>query len=68
MASAGSAEPGLSGWTVDLEDSEGNVLASALTDSNGNYSFSYVGGGTYEVAEVVPSGWVQTQLAYHPTT
>ena len=39
----GSAEPGLSGWTVDLEDSSGNVLASALTNSNGKYSFTGVG-------------------------
>ena len=50
----GSGEPGLAGWTVDLEDSQGNVLASALTDSNGNYSFTGVGGGSYQVAEVVP--------------
>ena len=63
----GSGEPGLSGWTVDLEDSSGDVLASVLTDSNGNYSFTDVGGGSYQVAEVVPTGWVQTQPLY-PTT
>ena len=57
----GSAEPGLAGWTVDLEDSSGNVLASVLTDSNGNYSFTGVGGGSYQVAEVVQTNWVQTQ-------
>ena len=57
----GSSEPGLAGWTVDLEDSSGNVLASTLTDSNGNYSFTDVGAGSYQVAEVVPTGWVQTQ-------
>jgi hypothetical protein len=60
----GSGEPGLSGWTVDLEDSSGNVLASTLTDSNGNYSFTDVGGGSYQIAEVVPTGWVQTQPLY----
>ena len=49
----GSGEPGLAGWTVDLEDSSGNVLATVLTDSNGNYSFTGVGGGSYQVAEVV---------------
>ena len=57
----GSGEPGLAGWTVDLEDSSGNVLASVLTDSNGNYSFTGVGGGSYQVAEVVQTNWVQTQ-------
>ncbi len=62
----GAGEPGLAGWTVDLEDSSGNVLASALTDSNGNYSFTGVGGGTYEVAQVVPTNWVQTQ-PFYPT-
>ena len=44
LRSAG--EPGLAGWTVDLEDSSGNVLASVLTDSNGNYTFTGVGGGS----------------------
>ena len=57
----GSSEPGLAGWTVDLEDSSGNVLASVLTDSNGNYEFTGVGGGSYQVAEVVQTNWVQTQ-------
>ena len=46
---------------MDLEDSSGNVLASVLTDSNGNYSFTGVGGGSYQVAEVVQTNWVQTQ-------
>ena len=62
MKNAG--EPGLAGWTVDLEDSSGNMLASVLTDSNGNYSFTGVGGGTYLVAEVVQTNWVQTQPLY----
>ena len=60
----GSGEPGLAGWTVDLEDSSGNVLATVLTDSNGNYSFTGVGGGSYQVAEVVQNNWVQTQPGY----
>ena len=60
----GKGEPGLAGWTVDLEDSSGNVLATVLTDSNGNYSFTGVGGGSYQVAEVVQSNWVQTQPGY----
>ncbi len=60
----GATEPGLAGFTVDLEDSSGNVLATVLTDSSGNYSFSGVGGGTYLIAQVVPTNWVQTQPLY----
>ena len=63
----GPSEPGLAGWTVDLTDSSGNVLASVLTDSNGNYSFTGVGPGTFGVAEVIQTNWVQTQPQY-PTT
>ena len=32
-----------------------------LSDSNGNYSLSGVGGGSYIVAQVVQTNWVQTQ-------
>ena len=54
-------EPGLQGWTVDLEDSHGNIVATTTTDANGNYSFVNLYPGTFEVAQVVQSGWVQTQ-------
>ncbi len=58
----GSSEPGLAGWTVNLLDSTGSVLGSVLADASGNYKFSGVSlGSTYQVAESVPSGWVQTQ-------
>jgi Legume lectin domain/SdrD B-like domain/Bacterial pre-peptidase C-terminal domain/Bacterial Ig-like domain len=60
----GAGEPGLASWTVDLEDSSGNVLATVLTDSSGNYAFAGVGAGTYLVAEVVQTNWVQTQPSY----
>jgi hypothetical protein len=53
-------EPGLSGQVVDLLDSNGNVLASTSTDSNGNYTFYELGAGTYEIQDAVPAGWVQT--------
>ena len=59
-----SGEPGLQGWTVQLENSSGTVIASVLSDVNGNYTFTGVGGGTYEVAEVVQINWVQTQPLY----
>ncbi len=60
----GPTEPGLAGFTVDLEDSSGNVLATVLTDSSGNYNFSGVIGGTYIIAQVIPTNWVQTQPLY----
>jgi hypothetical protein len=62
-----SNEPGLSGWTVNLENSQGTVLASKVTNASGSYSFSAVVGGSYQIAEVVPAGWVQTQPLY-PTS
>ena len=61
----GRSEPGLSGWMVNLLDTSGNVLGSVLADASGNYKFSGVGlGSSYQVAETVPSGWVQTQPLY----
>jgi hypothetical protein len=60
-------EPGLQGWTVELLDSSGNVLETAQTDANGNYSLTAVPSGTSTVAEVVQTDWVQTQPLY-PTT
>ncbi len=63
----GVGEPGLQNWAVNLDDSAGNVLASVLSDSNGNYAFSGVGPGIYQVAQVVQANWVQTQPQY-PTS
>ncbi len=57
-------EPFLSGWTINLLDSGGTVIATTTSDANGNYSFSGVGPGTLQVAEVVQPNWVQTQPLY----
>jgi hypothetical protein len=54
-------EPGLSGWTADLEDSSGDLIATTPTDSNGNYSFTNVGPGSFRLTETVQSGWTETQ-------
>jgi hypothetical protein len=59
-------EPGLAGWTVNLLDPSGNVAFSAVTDSSGNYSFNGVFPGTFTVAEVLQSGWTQTQPVNPP--
>jgi uncharacterized repeat protein (TIGR01451 family) len=55
-----SDDTGLGGVVIDLENSTGHVLASTTTAANGTYSFSNVSPGTYKIAEVVPSGYVQT--------
>ena len=57
-------EPGLSGWTVDLEGAHGNIVATTTTDSNGNYSLGGLFPGTFQVAELVQPNWVQTQPQY----
>jgi hypothetical protein len=65
-------EARLSGWTVQLyQESNGTtglqtgtggdrLVASAVTDANGNYSFSGLLAGTYYVRQAAQSGWVQT--------
>jgi hypothetical protein len=50
-------EPGLSGWRVQLSGPGG---IATLTDANGNYAFSNIAAGTYDVTVFLPSGWVQT--------
>jgi uncharacterized repeat protein (TIGR01451 family) len=62
-------EPGLSGWTIrayvdangngTLDSGETTVAASAVTDSNGNYSLSLTP-GTYVICEVLQSGWTES--------
>jgi hypothetical protein len=55
---------GLSGITVQLEDSGGNVLATTVTDHSGRYRFDQLNGvggtGDYTVTLVVPGGYSQT--------
>ena len=53
-------EPGLSGWTVNLLNGSNQVVATATTDSNGDYAFSGVGPGTYSIAVVEQTGFVQS--------
>src|SRR5271157_2598176 len=53
-------DPGLAGWTVELLNSASKVVATTAPDSNGDYSFTGVGPGTYSLAEVLQPGYVQT--------
>ena len=52
-------ESGLPGWTIQLQHTNGQVIASTVTDSQGNYSFTKLGPGTYRVREVAQNGWLQ---------
>ena len=40
-------EPGLVDVTIDLVDSMGNLVATAITDTNGNYAFTGIADGDY---------------------
>ncbi len=52
-------EPGVSGVTVTLFDNLGNVVATAITDANGNYLFTDVTPGTgYTIGFTAPAGTV----------
>ena len=57
-------ETGLANWTVFLDtDGDGELDGgelTELTDSNGDFSFTGLSPGTYNVAEVVVAGWEQT--------
>jgi hypothetical protein len=56
-------EAGINGVTVRLLDSAGNVITSAVTAGNGNYTFSNLLAGTYKVQVVsttLPAGSTQT--------
>jgi len=59
-----SNEAGLSGWTIFLDTNGNRQLdtgeVSTTTDANGEYVFNDLDPGTYNVAEVLQSGWVQT--------
>lgn len=51
-------EPGLAGWTINVS---GNGGGSAVTDSNGNFSFTTLGPDSHYVTETAQSGWTQTK-------
>lgn len=51
-------ETGISGVTVTLLDGGGNVLATTVTDANGNYLFTGLAAGTYAVRFTLPTGFI----------
>ncbi|MBI5215693.1 MAG: VCBS repeat-containing protein [Ignavibacteriae bacterium] len=57
--SAIAGEPGLSGWVIKLfKDCQ--LVARAVTDSSGSYSFNNLTAGTYTVEESLKVSWVQS--------
>jgi len=62
-------EAGLSGWTIFLDTNNNGVLDSGernqVTDTNGNYSFSNVGPGTFRLREEAKFNWIQ--MTANPT-
>jgi hypothetical protein len=64
MGTRSSPTRGLPGITVQLQDSDGNLVASTVTDSQGHYSFTQQNGlsatGNYSVSLVLPAGASQT--------
>ncbi len=53
-------EGGLGGWTVELLNSEGDIVDTTTTLASGKYNFSGLELDTYEVRVVMPDGWKQT--------
>ena len=53
-------ELGLGGWTIQVKDAAGNVVATVVTDKNGKFCFGRLRPGSYTFAEVMQSGWQQT--------
>ena len=50
-------EPLLSGVTIKLLDSSGNVIATTQTNAQGEYEFTGLKPGTYGIQEVQPAGY-----------
>ncbi|MBI1309703.1 tandem-95 repeat protein [bacterium] len=67
-------DTGLAGWTIFLDINGNGTLDSdepfELTDGNGDYTFTGILGGgagnslSYEVTEVVPTGWEPKDINY----
>ncbi len=53
-----SGETAIEGVRVELYDADGKLIATAATDSGGNYRFTNLPKGTYTVREVQPAGWI----------
>ncbi|OAI41579.1 hypothetical protein AYO38_00675 [bacterium SCGC AG-212-C10] len=57
---AEAGEPGVAGFTIQVLNSDGGVVAQQTTDAQGAYEFTGLGAGNYTVAESGKGGWRQT--------
>ena len=53
-------ETGLGNVTVRLRDGTGTLVTSTTTDANGNYAFTGLRPGSYQVEFLTPAGWRPT--------
>jgi protocatechuate 3,4-dioxygenase beta subunit len=58
-------EPGLQGWVIrllldDPVTNKDTLVTTTTTDANGNYSFTNLGPGIYDVRETHQTGWKRT--------
>jgi serine-aspartate repeat-containing protein C/D/E len=53
-----SGESPIAGVTIQLLDANGNLVATRLTDSQGQYQFDDLRPGTYSVKEIQPAGYI----------
>ncbi len=70
LASGGSGQPGVAGVTVQLQDGSGNVLATTVTNSQGQYTFNQLSGpaANPEIASGVSgTGYYHVVLVLPPT-
>ncbi len=52
-------EPGLEGWTINLEQPAGTIIQTKTTAADGSYSFTGLALGTYVISEVQQPDWTQ---------
>ena len=61
-------EPGLAGWTIDLLNQAGTLVATTTSNSTGQYTFTDLAPAVYTIEEIVQSGWYITQPTNPPGT
>ncbi|MDC0936191.1 SdrD B-like domain-containing protein [Pirellulales bacterium] len=54
----------LAGWTISLLDGDNEVIATAVTDSQGAYLFDQLSPGDYQLTEEQQTDWLQTTSDY----
>ena len=61
-------DPLLAGWTVDLFNPAGDLVATTTSNSTGQYTFGNLAPAVYTIEEIVQSGWYITEPTNPPGT